>query len=119
VAEVTGTEARERARELLDAFAVEDAPYFGETGDLERDAQALARDVLALADENERAVAEAATLRQALERAAYVALNLLGQVPEFTGVVGPGGEREDDYIALNLYEEIQGWAALAAGEASR
>jgi hypothetical protein len=60
----------------------------------------------------------ASLLADALRRAAHVAENLLSHVGEFTGVIGPGGEREDDYIAWQLAEEIREWRKLADDDPS-
>lgn len=57
--------------------------------------------------------ADKQTLKRALARAAYVAEHLLQQVPEFTGVVAPDGTKEDDVIAAQIYDEIDGWQALS------
>lgn len=50
-----------------------------------------------------------ADLVEALERAAHLVSHLVQQVPEFTGVIGPGGEREDDYIRDGIGMEAQAW----------
>jgi hypothetical protein len=59
--------------------------------------------------QDERDAHRIAWLEARLNRAAYLVENLAGQVSEFTGVIGPGGEREDDYIRGQLYEEAQSW----------
>lgn len=51
--------------------------------------------------------------RAALQRAAYVVHHLVERVPEFTGVIGPGGEREDDSIRDDLHAEADEWKAIA------
>lgn len=56
---------------------------------------------------------EVALLEKSLQRAAYLVTHLTLQVDEFTGVIGPGGEREDDYIRLSLLEEAENWRKLA------
>lgn len=65
---------------------------------------------------DEAQAVEIERLREALARAAYVADHLLEQVPEFTGVIGPEGQHEDDYIAGQIHEEIQSWRDLALPE---
>lgn len=40
-----------------------------------------------------------------LKRAAYLVHHLADQVPEWTGVIGPAGEKEDDFIRDELHEE--------------
>lgn len=52
------------------------------------------------------AEAEVARLREALARACYLGEHLLQHVTEFTGVIGPGGEREDDYIRDDIGNEF-------------
>jgi hypothetical protein len=58
-------------------------------------------------------LADKQTLQKALARAAYVAEHLLQQVPEFTGVIGPEGQSEDDFIAAQIHDEIEGWKDLS------
>lgn len=53
-------------------------------------------------------------LEVALLRASYLVYHLVQQIPEFTGVVGPEGQKEDDFIAANLVGESETWKALVA-----
>jgi hypothetical protein len=69
--------------------------------------------LIKIGERRDAIAAEVAQLRQALERAAYLADHLLQQVPEFTGVVSPDGHKEDD-IRERLAAEIDEWAALGA-----
>jgi hypothetical protein len=64
--------------------------------------------------ERDRLAAENERLRVALARAAHLGSHLVQQVPEFTGVIGPEGQREDDYIRDNIGQEFQRFAALVA-----
>jgi hypothetical protein len=60
------------------------------------------------------AEAELAEARERLARAAHLVSHLVQQVPEFTGVIGPGGEREDDYIRDGIGNEAAEWADFLA-----
>ena len=69
-----------------------------------------------LSDENARLRGTVEQLTAALTRAAYVSEHLLARCEsvEWTGVIGPEGQREDDYLDAKLAVEIKGWAALVA-----
>lgn len=66
-------------------------------------------------DEVRAAVARADRLEKALRRATYIASHLHGACGdvEWTGVIGPNGEREDDYLNELIASEIRELAALA------
>jgi len=81
-------------------------------------ARAWARAALNRLDvEHQQTLTELAEARKSLRRAAYLGRHLIQRVPEFTGVVGPGGEREDDHIRDSLLAEFDGFSRQAGNEA--
>lgn len=58
--------------------------------------------------------AQVEMLKVALIRSCHLGEHMLEQVPEFTGVIGPGGEREDDSIRDGIAEEYQGFREVLA-----